>query len=383
MITTETQTRAHLLADGIPRPVYEDRSLPSPPSVDDGEQMPDVGDRVGRYVIEQRIGEGGMGVVYRAFDPEVGRNVALKFARARRGTIDAKVWSRLRREAQALGRIRDDGVVGLYEMGHDRQGVFLALELVHGVHLRRWLQQRPRTVAEIVKILERAARALSAVHRANLVHRDIKPTNILVGPDDRVVLVDFGLALGMAELETARSGPGNVENTCRTRMTRTNMVVGTTNYMSPEQLMGRDVDPRSDVFSLAVTAYEALFDERPFPETTAYALAVAFDAGGPPIPPRGRVPRSVRDALLDALEIDPAARTATADDFAAALRPPRSAGIGLVAALMAGALFGAGGVALGARGVRADPPTAATRVPADPRGTREAAVPHASDATTP
>jgi serine/threonine protein kinase len=350
MQTTVTQTCVASIGapigDGVPSPIEGDVSMPIPPirvrrpAVD---EMPVAGSRVGRYVIEQRIGEGGMGVVYRAFDPEVGRSIALKFARAKQGTIDAKVWSRLRREAQALGRIRHPGVVSLYEMGHDTQGAFLALELVHGLHLRRWLHQKPRSVEQIVGVIERAALALAAVHRAGLLHRDIKPTNILVDANDRVVLVDFGLALGFAELDSTSSHNASMEtNTCRTRMTRTNMVVGTTNYMSPEQLLGRDLDVRSDLFSLAVTAYEALCGERPYPATTPYALAVSFDARERPVVPRGVIDRTIERALLDALEIDPAARTSTAEDFAAALRPRRPPMLGLIAAVAAGALLGAG-----------------------------------------
>lgn len=349
MQRTETQTRIDPMGAGIPMPVHDDRSMRARPQPRDTgpDGAPDIGSRVGRYVLEQRIGEGGMGVVYRAFDPDVGRTVALKFARAQHGAIDARVWSRLRREAQALARIRHPSVVGLYEMGHDPRGAYLALELVEGVHLRRWLQARPRPLAQIVAVLERVAVALDAVHRCNLLHRDIKPTNILVTAEDRIVLVDFGLALGFSELTTATNGQTQVDNTCRTRMTRTNTVVGTTHYMSPEQLMGRDLDVRSDVFSLAVTAYEAVFGQRPFAETTAYGLAVTYDAAIPPSPPKGAVPRWLRRALLEGLAIDPAVRTASAEAFATALRPRHIGGLTLLAAVAGGALIGAGAVGLG------------------------------------
>ncbi len=342
MHSTVSQTRADVVEVGVPMAILDDLSLPLPAAELPRDDAPDVGSRVGHYLIEQRIGEGGMGIVYRAFDPEVGRSVALKFARARRGTIDAKVWSRLRREAQALGRIRHPGVVGLYELGHGAKGAFLALELVEGVHLRRWLHERPRSVHEIVAVIERTATALIAVHRANLLHRDIKPSNILVDTQANVVLVDFGLALGFAELETLSSKSNSAEHTCRTRLTRSNMVVGTTLYMSPEQLFGRDLDVRSDVFSLAVTAYEALYGQRPFLATTAYALAVAFEAGERPSPPAGQVPRAIRAALLDALEIDPAKRTPSVAEFLCALRPEHGRTPGLIAALATSALLGAG-----------------------------------------
>ncbi|MBL8947343.1 MAG: serine/threonine protein kinase [Myxococcales bacterium] len=368
MQRTETQTQVDPIGAGIPIPVHDDRSMRSRQHARDTgpDGAPDIGSRVGRYVLEQRIGEGGMGVVYRAFDPDVGRTVALKFARAQHGTIDARVWSRLRREAQALARVHHPSVVGLYEMGHDPRGAYLALELVEGVHLRRWLQARPRPLAQIVAVLERVAVALGAVHRCNLLHRDIKPTNILVTPEDRVVLVDFGLALGFSELTTAPNG--EVDNTCRTRMTRMNTVVGTTHYMSPEQLMGRDLDVRSDVFSLAVTAYEAVYGQRPFAETTAYGLAVTYDAAIPPTPPRGDAPRWLRRALLDALAIDPKVRTGSAEAFAAALRPRRYGGLALLAAVAGGALLGAGAASLGL-----GPPSETAKTGAGPAAeTREA-----------
>ncbi|MBK8237109.1 MAG: protein kinase [Deltaproteobacteria bacterium] len=249
MTSTHAQTRVDTLPAcglglaGIPLPVERDRSLPlpsSPPPAPPAFDEPEVGSRVGRYVLEQRIGEGGMGVVWRAYDVEIGRRVALKFVRTTPTGVDAKLWSRLRREAQALAKIRHDGVVSLFDMGHDGHGAYLALEYVPGMHLRRWLRQGTRSPRQILRVIAQAARGLAAVHRAGLVHRDVKPTNLLVARDGRVVWVDFGLALGVADL--SRSRTDSIDDApLRTRLTRANMIVGTTHYMSPEQLLGRDL----------------------------------------------------------------------------------------------------------------------------------------------
>lgn len=353
---------------GVPQAIADDRSLPmgasSPRNV---EHDLAVGDRVGRYVIDGRLGEGGMGVVWRALDPEVGRRVALKFVRAGSGGIDARLWSRLRREAQALARVRHPNVVGLYDVGNTTRGSYLAMEHLDGVHLRRWLERGVRTWQEKVDVLCQIAEGLLAVHRAGLVHRDVKPTNLLVGRDGRVVLLDFGLALGVAEAETGKNGVDAEDITMRTRMTRQNMVVGTTSYMSPEQLLGRELDARSDQFAFCVTLFEALFGQRPFPGKTPYELALAFEAGErPKIADRRDVPRHVCGAVMRGLRIDPSQRFANMVELVDALKPRRRwggrwtlavAGIGL------GLGLGIFGAALGASllGAFADPPQPAPR----------------------
>ncbi|MBK6917762.1 MAG: serine/threonine protein kinase [Deltaproteobacteria bacterium] len=330
MTSTHAQTRVDTLPAcglglaGIPLPVERDRSLPlpsSPPPAPPAFDEPEVGSRVGRYVLEQRIGEGGMGVVWRAYDVEIGRRVALKFVRTTPTGVDAKLWSRLRREAQALAKIRHDGVVSLFDMGHDGHGAYLALEYVPGMHLRRWLRQGTRSPRQILRVIAQAARGLAAVHRAGLVHRDVKPTNLLVARDGRVVWVDFGLALGVADL--SRSRTDSIDDApLRTRLTRANMIVGIIYYMSPEQLLGRDLDGRCDQFALCVTAFEALFGARPFPQESAYDLAIAYDAGTCAVlPSRPRLPRGAARALLRGLSLDPAQRFGSMDALADAIDP--------------------------------------------------------------
>jgi serine/threonine protein kinase len=372
MRSSTTQTRPHA-ALGVPQPIVDDRSMPlgasrpkdlpppaPPPTtrtsgsrrLSMNEHELTVGDRVGRYVIDGRLGEGGMGVVWRALDPEVGRRVALKFVRASTGGVDARLWSRLRREAQALARVRHPNVVGLYDVGNTKHGSYLAMEHLDGMHLRRWLERGTRTWQEKVDVLCQAALGLLAVHRAGLVHRDVKPTNLLVCRDGRVVLLDFGLALGVTEGDTGKNNEIALgeDVTLRTRMTRQNMVVGTTSYMSPEQLLGRELDARSDQFAFCVTLYEALFGRRPFPGKTPYELALAFESGErPKIADRRDVPRHVCGAVMKGLRIDPADRFASMVELMDALRPHKgwagrwmlaAAGVGLgVLGATAGAMW--------------------------------------------
>jgi serine/threonine protein kinase len=360
--TTQTRPDAPPHGAGVPQPIADDRSMPlgasrpkdapppapvQSPSAVERRRPPSmeheltIGDRVGRFVIDGRLGEGGMGVVWRALDPEVGRRIALKFVRASTGGVDARLWSRLRREAQALARVRHPNVVGLYDVGNTPHGSFLAMEHLDGTHLRRWLERGARTWQEKVEVLCQAGLGLLAVHRAGLVHRDVKPTNLLVCRDGRVVLLDFGLALGIADVDTGKNDEvvEGDDVTLRTRMTRRNMVVGTTSYMSPEQLLGRDLDARSDQFSFCVTLFESLFGQRPYAGKTPYELALQFESRErPKIADRGDVPRHVCGAVLRGLRIDPAERFASMVDLLDALRPHRgwagrwmlaAAGVGL------------------------------------------------------
>lgn len=374
--TTQLCLESHRDATAVPRAIDEDRSMPlgasrprslPPPISGSGSQpsrrsgstadrlgsAPDlaVGDRVGRYVIDGRLGEGGMGVVWRALDPEVGRHVALKFVRAATGGVDARLWSRLRREAQALARVRHPNVVGLYDVGSTKHGSYLAMEHLAGMHLRRWLERSARTWQEKVDVMCQVGEGLVAVHRTGIVHRDVKPTNLMVCDDGRVVLLDFGLALGVAEGDTGKSGNIDAEDvTLRTRMTRQNMVVGTTSYMSPEQLLGRELDGRSDQFAFCVTLFEALFGQRPFPGKSPYELALAFEAGERPrIPDRRDVPRHVCGAVMKGLRIDREDRFASMADLLDALRPRRAwGGRWVLAAAGLGIGFGVLGAAVGA-----------------------------------
>jgi serine/threonine protein kinase len=174
---TPVPTRAY--DEGVPEPVPEDTSF-GPVVV----LPPRRGDRVGRYLIERRLGHGGMGVVFGANDPELGRRVAIKLVRQRAGEPpDPRFSARLRREAQALARFSHPNVVTLYDLGLTRWGIFLAMEFVEGHDISVWLRQRLRSWREILDVFVQAGRGLAAAHDAGIIHRDFKPTNAIVAPN--------------------------------------------------------------------------------------------------------------------------------------------------------------------------------------------------------
>ncbi|MCY1008648.1 serine/threonine-protein kinase [Nannocystis pusilla] len=265
--------------------------------------------QLGRYRLLGRLGQGGMSVVFRAQDPQLRREVAVKLLHSPRGQPDPEQLARLRREAQALGRLSHPNVVQVFEIGEADGQSFVVMELVRGATLREWLQARPRTLAEVVAMVSQAGRGLAAAHAAGIIHRDLKPENVLVGEDGRARVVDFGLA---------RANPGAADTSTGSLdapLTKSGTVLGTPAFMAPEQLRdpGR-ADARSDQFSFCVMAYEALLGERPFEDLAA----VAAGRLRPP-PPGTPVPAQLREALLRGLRTDPAERWPTMDALLAAL----------------------------------------------------------------
>ncbi len=279
--------------------------LSAAPAVDAG-----TPERIGRYVIERRLGAGAMGVVYCAFDPELQRRVAIKVLR---GGGSA---SRLRREAQLLARLRHPNVVAVYDVGeHDGQ-TFVAMELVDGENLRSWLAN-PHPTDVTVRIVRDAASGLAAAHAAGLIHRDLKPDNIFVGDDGTVQVGDFGLARSDGELDAAASVRDLFD------LTQTGAVLGTPAYMAPEHADGEPT-VASDQFSFCVTAWEALYGARPFAAKTYAELRTRIEAGElAPTPDSRRVPARIRAALERGLRADPAQRFPSIDSLRAALGPPR------------------------------------------------------------
>ncbi|WP_426751567.1 tetratricopeptide repeat protein [Myxococcus sp. Y35] len=274
------------------------------------EASPRAGARVGRYVLLRRVGEGGMGVVFAAYDPDLDREVALKLLKP--GPVaDAQAHGWLVREAQALARLSHPNVVTVHDVGLDGDTVFLAMALVRGRTLRHWLAEAPRPWREVLATFLQAGRGLAAAHAVGLVHRDFKPDNVLLGDDGQVRVTDFGLARpAPSEQETgdgscpeASSGGGDAQLGVRQ---------GTPAYMSPEQWRGQRADARSDQFSFCVALYEALFGQRPFEGSRAEWRLVP--------PPRGsRVPGAVRDAVLRGLAVEPASRHSSLDALLARL----------------------------------------------------------------
>jgi eukaryotic-like serine/threonine-protein kinase len=256
----------------------------------------DRGAAVGRYVVLDRIGAGGMGVVYAAYDPELDRRVALKLLRPDRFGGEAG-RSRLLREAQALARLTHPNVVAVHDAGTFGDRVFVAMELVEGETLRQWLEAEPRSWREVLDRFLPAGRGLAAAHAAGLVHRDFKPENVLLGRDGRVRVVDFGLAKALAdaaeEPAEALAEPGG-----GTPLTEWGVVLGTPAYMAPEQVRGIAADARSDQFSFCVALYEALYGERPFA-----GEGVVREA-----PAGTRVPGWLRAVVLRGLKASPEER---------------------------------------------------------------------------
>jgi tetratricopeptide (TPR) repeat protein len=270
--------------------------------------------RIGRFVVLKRIGEGGMGVVYAAYDPELDRKVAIKLllpeAAADGGDDQAK--ARLMREAQALARLSHPNVVQIYEVGPYGSEVYVAMEFVEGGTLLEWLRgPEPRTWQQVVATFVQAGRGLAAAHEKKLVHRDFKPGNVLVGEDGQVRVLDFGLA---RRVRGPRSG--GTESDARSSGSNLNLTItqegsrlGTPAYMAPEQHLGGEIDARTDQFAFCVALYEALYGARPFEGRNVTELALNVTQGKLRKLPRGSsVPEWVRRVVVRGLAVDPSER---------------------------------------------------------------------------
>ena len=222
----------------------------------------------GRYEILEELGSGGFGTVYRARDEMLDRMVALKIARPR--TEDSSTADRFQREARATARLEHPHAVRIYDAGQDVEGLFLILELVSGESVQKRMRQGPLPAATVAAVGRQAASALAAAHALHIVHRDIKPANLLLTADEQVKVADFGVARLLGE----------------ERLTSEGGIVGTPDYMAPEQIEGREIGPPADLFALGVVLYEMLTGRRPFGKgTTSEILARIVRAEVPPLPP--------------------------------------------------------------------------------------------------
>jgi len=283
-----------------------------------GTDVPPI--RVGRYVLVRELGTGGVGVVFVGRDPELDREVAIKLLRVGHGRNEdlTSREARMLREAQALARLAHPNVVAIYDVGTyvapdewplasltPRRGLFLAMELVDGEDMAQWIEQ-PRTQAAILEVFVAAGRGLAAAHAAGLVHRDFKPSNVLVArADGRVRVADFGLARAFGAVDSeviARDLLVEESRLDDRTITSTGWVLGTPVYMAPEQHAGEDADARSDQYSFCVALWEALFGARPFAGRTPDELAASKRAGRLAMP-RGdvAVPAEIRAALVRGL----------------------------------------------------------------------------------
>ncbi|MCY1004182.1 serine/threonine-protein kinase [Nannocystis pusilla] len=268
------------------------------------------GDLVGRYVILDRVGEGGMGVVYAAYDPELDRRVAIKLVRP--DLRDADSRARLLREAKAMARLRHPSVIAIHDIGEVDDQVFLAMEFIDGVTLGAWLREFPRRWQDVLGVFVQAGRGLAAAHQAGVLHRDFKPDNVLVARDGRAIVTDFGLARPTAptstELETLRSTPDGAWQAAH-ELTDAQQLLGTPPYMAPEQLAGGPADERSEQFAFCVALFEGLYGVRPFAGASVAVLRAAIEAGQlVPRPPARPTPAWLDRAVLRGLSGAPARR---------------------------------------------------------------------------
>jgi len=261
-----------------------------------------IGTLIGVYRIEARLGEGGMGTVYRALDTKLNRPVAIKVLSDH--LADAGARRRFQREAQMASSLNHPHLVTVYDVGEFEERQYLVTEFVDGGTLRDWAKAEKRTWRQVVELLTGVADGLAAAHAAGILHRDIKPANILVAKNGYAKLGDFGLA---KLTENDESHEIDATRTLTDAQTRPGMVVGTVAYMSPEQASGNPLDARSDIFSFGIVLYELLAGKRPFAGATELEMLKTIIHGHPE-PLTADVPQPVRGVVEKALEKDPAER---------------------------------------------------------------------------
>ena len=270
------------------------------------------GTRLGPYVVGELLGRGGMGVVYKGHDPSLDRVVALKVLPAD-FLHDATFADRLRREAQLWGRLDHPAIVPVYYSGVEDDHPFLAMKFIGGGPLSALIRQGPIPVDRSVAILKPVASALDYAHDAGIVHRDVKPANVLLVDDGSAYLTDFGIARALAESRGSSTGSG---------------ITGTPGYMAPEQARSPRPDPRSDVYSLGCLAYEMLTGRAPFQGETPMDVMLRHILEAP-TPPRSWLPAlpvAVETAVLKAMAKDPTQRWSRAGLFVQALEEAGAVG---------------------------------------------------------
>lgn len=340
---------------------------------------------IGRYLVISRLGAGGMGIVFAAYDPELDRKIAIKLIKSAGTQRNDIARTRLLREAQALAKVEHPNVVAVYDVGTHEGSVFIAMEYIDGRTLRQWLAEEPRELTEIVGMFKAAAKGVGAAHDTGLVHRDLKPDNIMIGADGRVRVMDFGLARAHASFHQGApslDGRAVLEDDGRTEedlaaaamqrikgrlaglgklgsspsssatadtmsaddgapdvpsvdakdpfgesLTKTGAMLGTPAYMAPEQVAGHAVDARTDVFALSVCLFEAVYRRRPFAaDSLPELLTKILDATPSAVPSSSAAPAHLRRAIERGMAKRPADRPADMDALAASLQAPAPKG---------------------------------------------------------
>jgi tRNA A-37 threonylcarbamoyl transferase component Bud32/tetratricopeptide (TPR) repeat protein len=301
---------------------------------------------IGRFEVLEEIGAGGMGVVYRARDPKLDRDAAIKVMHTEQ--VSARGRARLIREAQTLAKLNHPHVVTVYEVAEHEQQVFVAMEFVAGGNLRDWIRDDEPSRQEILARFLDAGRGLAAAHDAGIVHRDFKPANVLLGIDGRVRVADFGLARDDGSRETRDSQSGGVSASQSDGLTKTGMVIGTPAYMAPEQWARKSITAATDQFAYCMSLWEALAGVLPYEHGVVRAAAKSGELGAP----RGAdaIAGRVRKALLRGLRVDAGERWPNLGALVEALEPGRAApwkGFAVVAVVagVVGAAAASGGEA--------------------------------------
>ncbi len=326
------------------------------------------GAKAGRYMILDQLGRGGMGVVYKAYDPELDRQIALKLLSTKKKsrTSADQAKERLLREAQALARLSHPNVVSAYDVGTIGGEVFVAMELLDGKTLKEWIDEDKPNQKNVVEVLVAAGKGIAAAHKAGLIHRDIKAENIIVGTDGRVRVLDFGLARVASNKEIEKAGQDLQDWTgdflvsghstdsdigksnLDKPMTMDGVVMGTPGYMAPEQYTGGDLDELSDQYSFCVTLYEALYGQKPHRARTFKQMKekVTTKAPGPP-PQDIKIPLKWKKIIFKGLSLSRLDRFASMNELLAELAidphlaTKRWAGGSLALLLLLGTFIGA------------------------------------------
>ena len=265
-----------------------------------------IGKQLGNYQIVGELGRGGMAVVYRAFQPSLNRYVAIKVLPPHLG-LDREFVERFQREALASAKLRHPNIVVIHDVGHQQGIYFIVMELLEGRTLKQIIEQEGAlSIERAHRIAEQVAAALDYAHQQGLVHRDVKPANIFIGKNDHTTLTDFGIAKAASEAQ---------------QLTRTGMLMGTPEYMSPEQAEGEGIDYRTDLYALGVVLYQMLVGQVPFRGTTPHAIlhAVIYEAPVPLRQVRPDLPPAIETVVLQAIAKRPERRYQSGAELVEAL----------------------------------------------------------------
>ena len=263
--------------------------------------------KYGRYEIENELGRGSLGIVYSAYDPQIGRRVAIKVLREDLITSE-EFAQRFLQEAIAVGQLSHPNIITVYDAGQDGGKIYIVMEFLVGKPLNDVIRERKLSLKELLGIGTQVAEALDLTHSKGIVHRDIKPSNIFLSSENRAIITDFGIA--------------RLERSSKPYQTRTGVILGSPAYMSPEQVLGRPVDGRADLFSLGLILYEASTGKRPFEGDDLVPLfkAILEDV---PLDPRkvdSSVPQLLSQLIMRSISKSPEKRFQTGKEMADALR---------------------------------------------------------------